>query len=223
MPDEVFGEMTRAGARRLFYSVALAATAAQLLFGPLLYLTLPARTLSWEMTLVVAGGLALMFLVLWLMWKEVEERDETVGRRFRPLLAVLALLVLLMGTARHMIRETAIEPHRQQVAARTSDYMARVHQARDYAVVPGGLGEKAIAPGEALFRRTCAACHAENQRLVGPPLTEIIAVYAGNPEGIVSWSLAPGRKREDYPAMPAQNLPEEDLRLVAQFVLGSGG
>jgi len=217
--EEVFGEMKRAGARRLFYSVALAATAAQILFGPLLYLTLPAHTLSWEMTLVIAGGLALMFLVLWLLWREVEARDEVIGRRLRPVVAVLALLVLLMGTARHMVRETAIDPHREQVSARTSRYMARVHEAQDYAVIPGGLGGEALAPGEALFRRTCAACHAPDRRLVGPPLTEIAALYAGDPEGIVSWSLAPGRKRADYPAMPAQNLPEEDLRTIAAFVL----
>jgi cytochrome c len=162
-------------------------------------------------------------VLLWLLWKEVRSPDQEVGRRFWPVVAVLSIVVLFMGTGRHMIRETAVDPHRQLVQARTGEYMARVRRAQDFAVIPGGLGGEALPPGALLFRKACAACHARDERLVGPSLVEIAPLYAGNPEGIVSWAKQPGRKRLEYPAMPAQNLPEEDLRAIADYILESSG
>ncbi len=218
-PAEKLGELSRARVRRVFYSVALVATAAQLLFGPFLYITLPAHAVSWGMTFVITCGAALAVLALWLMWKEVQAPDEAIGRSFRPLVGILALVVVIMATGRHMIRETAVGPHRDRMAAHTAEYMARVHAAQDYVLIPGGLGGEALAPGEAMFRKVCSSCHAMDQRLVGPPLTEIVAAYPGDSPGIVAWARAPGRKRMDYPAMPAQNLPEDDLRAIAEYIL----
>jgi hypothetical protein len=43
--------------------------------------------------------------------------------------------------------------------------------------------------------------------------------YMGNPEGIVAWVLEPGRKGKDYPAMPPQRLPREDLLKIAKHML----
>jgi cytochrome c len=174
------------------------------------------------MTLVILCGAALAVAVLWLLWKEVRSPDETIGRRFWPVVAVLSVVVLFMGTGRHMIRETAVDPHRQLVEARTEEYMARVRAAQTFALIPGGLEGEALPPGAMLFRRACSSCHAKEGRLVGPPLAEIAPLYAGDPEGIVAWAKKPGRKRLEYPAMPAQNLPDEDLRAIAEFILESG-
>jgi len=35
----------------------------------------------------------------------------------------------------------------------------------------------------------------------------------------MAWARAPGRKRPDYPAMPPQDVPEADLRLIAEHIL----
>ena len=56
--------------------------------------------------------------------------------------------------------------------------------------------------GERSFRAVCMACHARDERRVGPPLTEIVDIYAGNPDGLISWVKAPGKKRAGYPEMP---------------------
>jgi cytochrome c len=69
----------------------------------------------------------------------------------------------------------------------------------------------------------CAACHAPNVKLVGPPLTEIAKLYAGNPDGIVAWATAPGKKRPDFPPMPPMaHLGSANLHKVAEFMLQKG-
>lgn len=216
------GETISTGAaRRMFYSIALVTTSAQLFFGPLLYFTLPAHTVSWGMTFVIIAGAALAIFLMWLLYREVLAPEENTGRLLWPILATLSAVVILMGTGRHMVRETAVDPHRHMVQERTARYTESVSAAGDFVLIPGGLGAGDIPEGEAVFRRVCAACHAREQRLVGPPLTEISTVYAGDPDGIVTWSLNPGRKRTDYPAMPAQNLPEAQIRAVADYILNS--
>jgi cytochrome c len=81
----------------------------------------------------------------------------------------------------------------------------------------------ATRPGEALFQASCSACHGATQRVVGPPLTEIARLYAGNPQGIVSWAHAPGKKRADYPQMPPfAALGDDTLLQIAGYMIELG-
>ena len=60
-------------------------------------------------------------------------------------------------------------------------------------------------------------------KLVGPPLTEIAQIYAGNPEGIVAWAKAPGKKRPELPQMPPfAHLGDPSLRRIAELMLEKG-
>jgi cytochrome c len=63
------------------------------------------------------------------------------------------------------------------------------------------------------------ACHGLEKRVVGPPWREIQKLYKDNPSGIVAWAKAPGKKRSDYPQMPPMALPDEDLKIIAEYVL----
>lgn len=203
---------------RRFYTVAFAATGAQFFFGPLLFVTLPSHVVSMTLLLIlVFAVIPLAGIAVWWLWKET--RAEHPGRRFWPIVGVITVVVAFMVYARHEIRETAIRPHRALVTAKTRDYLAKVKEAQDFLVMPGGLGGKPLSPGAQLFQRKCASCHALDKKLVGPPLIETAAAYAKNPEGIVEWALNPGRKRPDYPQMPAQEMPREDLMLIAAYIL----
>lgn len=210
--------MTREQVLRAFYGVAFVATGAQLILGPVLFFTLPAHTISMHLVAMLSViVLPLAGVVLWWLWQEA--RSAAPGRRFGPIVLVLSLLVATMVYARHDVRETALRPHRELVSAKTAAYMAEVEAAQDYIVMPGGLGGRPVSPGELLYQRKCTSCHAMDRRLVGPPLTEAVLPYVGNPEGIVAWTLKPGRRRMDYPVMPAQEMPEADLMLVANYIL----
>jgi cytochrome c len=135
---------------------------------------------------------------------------------------VLGCTVGFMLLGRHVYREHAIAPHRAMVAAHTAAFQAAALGAemRLAAGAPriGGAEAKA-APGERVFRAVCMACHARDERRVGPPLTEIVGLYAGNPEGLIAWVRAPGKRRPDYPEMPPITMQDIQYRDVARYIL----
>jgi len=211
-------DLSRETSIRRFYEVTLAATAAQLAVGLIVFLTLPAHVISGTLVAILTAVLLLAALVMRLLWSEI--RDEQPGRRFWPVVVTLALTVGLMGWARHDVRETAVIPHRLLVAQKTSKYQAEVLKARSYVSMPGGLGGGVLSPGARVFSQRCASCHSFEKKLVGPPLNEVISVYAANQATLMQWIAKPGRKRQDYPVMPPQDLTQEELDQVARYVLG---
>jgi len=204
-----------------FYVLALASTGAQLFFGPFLFLTLPTRAVAMRLLVLLPIVIVLAIIVLVWLWREIHAFEPL--RRFWRIVVTLTVVIGIMVYVRHNVRETAIAPHRTAMVAKTLDYMAKVREAQDFVVIPGGLGGKPASPGELLFQRTCAACHAIDRRLVGPPLAQVAPLYKGNPQGIVAWDEHPGRRRPDYPPMPPQNLPPDQLLQVAQYILEATG
>jgi len=129
--------------------------------------------------------------------------------------------VVFMGYGRHLYREEAILTHRSLVSAKSDDYQAEVLAAQMRAATGTQRvrEEAAASPGERTFKSICMGCHARSSRLVGPPVTEIAKVYRGNAAGLIAWVKAPGRKRLDYPEMPAIKLTEAQYEAVAAYVL----
>jgi cytochrome c len=122
-----------------------------------------------------------------------------------------------MGYGRHVYREQAIAEHRARMAEHTRDmgWLAAAAQWRE------ATGNQKVATplGQRIFESTCAACHAHDRVLVGPSLVEIASIYAEDPAGIAAWTAEPGRKREEFPPMPAFRLGEEKLGAVAGYIL----
>jgi len=74
--------------------------------------------------------------------------------------------------------------------------------------------------GKRLYSGVCAGCHAYNVRMIGPPTQIIQVMYADNPQGIADYVANPVKKREDFPAMPAQaHLSPEHRLAVAKYML----
>lgn len=82
-----------------------------------------------------------------------------------------------------------------------------------------GAAEQVASPGERTYRAVCMACHALEERRVGPPLIEIVELYAGNPDALIAWVRAPGKKRASYPQMPPISMQEPQYRAVASYIL----
>jgi len=219
--DIDLGSLKVSEVTRAFYGIALAATAAQILFGLLLFFTLPAHVVSIQLIGTLTLVVGLVGVAVWLLWHEV--RAEEPGRRFAAVTLVLGMIVSLMAWARHDVRETAVEPHRAMVAAKTAEYQAQVAAAHDYLLMPGGLGGVPASAGSLVFTRRCASCHSFDRRLVGPALNEALGPYRGNPQALSTWILKPGRKRADYPVMPAQEVPRDELQQLVEYVLQTAG
>lgn len=218
-------DFTHAELRRLFYKIAFYLTAAQLVFGPLLLFTLPLTGISMTLIMIVAGAVILALLILYILYKEITSDDSKVGRYFAWLAMIFTVLVLFMGTARHVYRETCLSDHKQMIA----DHDARFRsillatQMRLEAGLGAGKALGAGPTGEQIFVN-CAACHAVDHVLAAPSLEEVYSIYKDNPEGIVKWAENPGKKRPQFTQMPSfANLGEDKLELVAKYMLEQGG
>lgn len=211
---------TKPDLRRIFYKGAAYVTMAQFIAGPLLLFTLPAVGLSTQLYTVIAGGALLGLIVLLLLLREVKSSNTHIGRNYTLICGLFSLVVLSMGTGRHLYRSAALASHQAAIQAHTARYEAALAEF-NHKLASGTL-PVAESTGEQLFIN-CAACHAPNLRLVGPPLTEIASIYAGNPAGIVAWSTAPGKKRLDYPQMPPfAHLGPDNLKKIADYMLEQG-
>jgi cytochrome c len=216
-----FPGLDRCETRRELLATAFGATALQLVVGPIVLMTLPTNGFSWPMignlTIAVAFGVT----ALALLWREVAERGPLSARYWAVVIA-LGCTVGLMVFVRHLYREQALDSHRALVEAHTEAFRAASLGAemRLAAGVPRiGGAEVVSSPGERTFRSVCMACHAVDEKRVGPPLTEIVPIYAGNPEGLIAWVKSPGRKRPGYPEMPPIRMQENQYRAVADYIL----
>lgn len=210
---------TRPELRRIFYRVTALVTLAQFGFGPLLLFTLPAAGITPQLYAIIFSGAAVGLLTLGVLALELRASDEHIGRHYGWICALFTVVVLGMGSGRHVYREAALRPHQAAIQERTQSYAAAL---AEFQKAQAGKPAPAEPDANQLFMN-CAACHAPNTKLVGPPLTEIAQIYAGNPEGIVTWAMAPGKKRPEMPQMPPfAHLGEASLRKIAELMLEKG-
>lgn len=210
---------TRPELRRLFYTICARVTLAQFVLGPLLLFTLPSAGITTQVYVIIFTGASLGLLTLWVLFGELKRPDATIGSRYWLIVLLFSFVVLGMGSGRHVYREAALAAHKTQIKERTQHYYTALAEFnKAHATMP----QVAEQSPEQLFMN-CAACHAPNVKLVGPPLTEIAQIYAGNPDGIVAWAKAPGKKRPELPQMPPMiHLGEANLRKIAELMLVKG-
>lgn len=215
-----FEDFTRHDLRRTFYRVAANATACQFLAGPLLLFTLPHVGPMGALHSIIWPAAALGLALTVILWRKAVSDDRAVEGGYGWIVACFSLVVLGMGSGRHVYREAALATHKEAIRTRSHGYeaaLAEFNAARAKAAAEGGGAPE--EPVQELFA-VCAACHAPDQRLVGPSLKEIAGIYAGNPGGIVTWAMAPGKKRPDFPPMPPfSHLGEEKLHRIAEYLL----
>jgi cytochrome c551/c552 len=115
------------------------------------------------------------------------------------------------------------------VASERLEFFATVHnlgqpftEIAGYAAIKKEHNTSAAELTPAALITACTACHHPTLKLVGPPLAEIRARYANNPEGIVKWALNPVRKTPNAPPMPSFYFVGEDkLRIIANEILAA--
>ncbi len=217
-------EFSRPEIRRLFYGVAFYVTLAQFFLGPVVLITLPTHGLSSELLWTIGGGVMAALLVLVVLFMEITAHDSKIGRFYWPVVILFSAIVLMMGTGRHMYREACLAEQKQYIRRHTDEFRAMEYaiEIRKQAGLDAVVKDSEPA-GKTVYAESCSMCHALDKVLVGPSVSEIAALYKGNPAGIVAWAKAPGKKRENMVQMPSQSyLGEEKLKLVAEYLLQAG-
>lgn len=219
--EEDLPGFTRTELRRLFYRVAFYVTAAQLVFGPLLLLTLPSTGISAALLWMVGAVILMALFILHVLHRKIKSDDSGLKRGFVWIGLLFAVIVLTMGTVRHIYRETCVNDHKALVADRTDQFRSIkvATQMRLEAGLSAGEAVGGGPTGKKVFVN-CAACHAIDHVLAAPSLVEVYNLYKDNPGGIVKWAENPGKKRTQFTQMPSfAHLGEEKLQLVAQYII----
>lgn len=216
-----FESLSKKEIKKQMLNLALVATGLQFIFGPLLFLTLPAKGITWGLFWVILAGATLAGIVLYQLWKMINEQSNIPGKRFYLVLGLFTFLVAFMGTGRHMYRENALSTHKKMMAERTAAHWEAVRQAHENLLLPQVESEAgSFTPGQDIFQTSCAVCHAATIRLVGPAMAEIMPEYENSPEQLKRWIREPGRKRMDYPPMVGfPHFTDQQLTDVASYVL----
>jgi cytochrome c len=149
---------------------------------------------------IAIGGAVLCALPA-LRWIRLELSAVAPGARRRHIAGACALSLMFLLVGHHLAQD---------------------RMPTDFADPAAAADPAVLARGEAVYANTCRACHARETRVVGPPLTEIARLYAGDPAGIARWAKSPGRKRPDFPPMPPVGLPEDDLAAAGAYMLAAG-
>lgn len=117
--------LTKPAAIRLGYHWALWPTVGQFVVGPLSLMTLPkVPGDTSNVTAVFLMALLVTISLCLLIWREIRQGDSRIGSGFGSVAGVMFVVVLLMGSGRHMYREAAVDEHRTAVAAKTETFRA---------------------------------------------------------------------------------------------------
>ena len=223
--EEIYTTFTRYRIKKIGYSIASIGLGLQILFGIIVLFTLPSKGISYNVIGVMALAGLLLAYALWYCYQTITSQQENIDFHFKKILISMVLFMIFYGGSRQMYRHNSLEKHQELVAAHTKEFQKLSKEARENPVeetveleIDPSLGE--VAKGAAIFNQNCAACHKQNEKLVGPPMTEMVSIYASNETGLRNWIKAPGKKREGYPQMPGfPQLSDDDLKELSKYIL----
>lgn len=215
---------TRYDIQRKGYSLALIASICQMLIGPIVLLTLPTKGMGWNLILVIFTGVAMALPAMWMMWKGLQASRENIGKNFYKVVILMSITVVFMGSGRQIYRANALEPHQKLVKLRTEEFQ----KIKKEAFVKGRRAQAAensadlslADKGKKVFNQNCAACHKPKEMLVGPPVTEMAAIYKDKKTDLINWIKKPGKKRPNAPQMPGfPKISDEDMSTLTEYIL----
>lgn len=88
---------------------------------------------------------------------------------------------------------------------------------------PAAAAPAAKDRGEELFGKICAGCHRFDQRVVGPPLAQVLPKYRKDPGKLKGFLRNPVKVDPGYPPMPNLGLSEGEIDAIAGYLLEQEG
>lgn len=222
--EEIYTGFSRYDVKKLGYSIAMLGLSLQILFGLIVLFTLPSKGISFSVILMMGTAGLLLAYALWLSYHSVTGDREHIDMHLNKIVFSIFTFMVVYGGSRQMYRHNSLEKHQQLMAYHTQEFQRISKEARENPIeeeveleIDPSLGE--LAKGTALFNQYCAACHKPDERLVGPPIQEMVSIYLNDESGLKNWIKSPGKKRPDYPQMPGfSQLSDEDLQELTKYI-----
>lgn len=204
----------------------LITTLINLFAGPLVLFHFPSYGIEnffnagwgWLILVAVLAILVAGYLTL----KDFFNADLSSGKLW-TIIALASVTVLSMATLRHGMRMSLTGDYMAQSKARSDAFVQRSKEAAEEAKnAPAPVSVATVTQGEmTASKHGCLACHAPDQKLVGPAYRDV-ATKGYSEEQIIALVHAP--KPENWPGftpMPPQpQVPDEDIRIIARWING---
>jgi len=199
-------------AKRLGMKWALFASLLQLIFGVLNYGTLPQVADSKLVMILIMVAVVFAGGVVYLLALNLYTQKKTP-----PILtlALILVVVILMATMRHVVRENALREPKKMMANKTVLYRTKLAA---FMNTYSPTGEIQVT-GEMIFQEVCTACHALDKKVVGPPMLYAIDKYKNSRDEMINFVNKPRKINPDYPAMPKPPISEKEVDLVVDYLL----
>lgn len=172
----------------------------------------------WLIVLAVVVIIAAGYLTV----KDFFNPDISAGKLW-TIVALATVTILSMATLRHGMRLSLTSDYMAQSKAKTDAFVQRSKEAAEVAKnAPKALSVATVSAGEsAASKHGCLACHAVDQKLIGPAYQDV-AAKGYSEEQLISLIYTP--KPENWPGfipMPPQpQVPKEDALAIAQWING---
>lgn len=72
--------------------------------------------------------------------------------------------------------------------------------------------------GEEIYKAKCVACHAFDEKLVGPPHKDVLKKYGDRKADMIKFVLNPVKVDPEYPPMPNQGLKPKEAEAVVNYL-----
>ena len=103
-----FSTLTKTEIKKQMLNLALIATGIQFIFGPLLFLTLPGKGVSWGLFWVIMGGVTVVIIVMFQLWKLLHE-DKNPGKRFYIVIGYVYFTCCIYGDRQALVPRKCFE------------------------------------------------------------------------------------------------------------------
>jgi cytochrome c551/c552 len=197
--------------------------AGSLVLPPLILLdlvTLPTYSLS--LPVFVLNGLlmvVLFFLILSaasMIRKHKESQPPYIVIVF--LLAILSF-GLVIGKDRTLQTNSSLETIAVQEMAAEKIWLEEEGKREEIYAKIGGIDPK---KGEEIFNQVCTACHAFDEKKLGPPMNDVLKKYAGKEAELIEFLRNPKKIDPAYPSMPNPGLTTIKIKSVVKYLMGEG-
>lgn len=122
--------LSRFAIRKQLYTLTFWGSAVQFIVGPIVIFTLPTQGVAANMLWVIFSGVGVAIFAMAYLWKEINASEATFGKHWRKITIAMTIVILFMGSGRHIYRANALAPHQKLVAQKTAAYEKLVKGAK---------------------------------------------------------------------------------------------
>ncbi len=124
--DENLADFQKNEIRKKGYQLTFYVTLSQIIFGPLLFFTLPWHGVDWPLAYFIIAGISFAVIAMYFIYMEI--KSDNPGKHLGKVILLLTVTVLFMGWGRHTYRENVLSPHKELMKQKTEQHLEKIEK-----------------------------------------------------------------------------------------------